>query len=570
MRKYSKYILFAFLMTLLMQSCYVDKGNYDYTTSDLEAVTISTEMEYNSASSTKAPFVFKVGEEVIIPLKYTINDQMLTKEQLAVEWYFGDDLVSDGETLNLGYQPLGSYTGLVVITDLRYGTKYSSKYAFQVESTYTQGWAALSDINGATMLSYIEIDPKTGDYVFMDDVYSKSNEGETLSADVSDMSYHMYGTSPYTYGLSIVQNGPVGPIELDPHSMNVMASVRDRFISSASDIEFKDVAYMSNAVYALSKDKKVYARKESVYSGAIVPHASYFPANPVVVDGGAEVSMWANMCRVSQSSLLAWRGIIAYDELNSRTLYINDMKVTPFSSLFYANNPEPNYGGPGTDGVNTYDDITFPCPEDLSGYNVLGMYAAGYDADIIAEIIYGIIPTASVIMLLESKADQKLYFFTYRFTDYYGMLDIDLDLFFPVPADIKINKDNFKGLNHVGGPNHLFYFTANDNKDLYYLDAIYGTCKKVYTANAEITAIGLGEIQNSDAAMEEFFGGDPSGFYTPYYQKFLVATKGGDITVLKMDDAARAYGNPSVLKTLSPGVGDFKAFTYMTDSSLSY
>ena len=570
MKKYRFYIYMALCMTLLMQSCYEDLGNYEYTTSELDAITISDEMEISSTSYIKPTFIFKVGEEVVIPIKYTINDQMLTKDQIGIEWYFGDELVSTAETLELGYQPLGNYTGLVVLTDLRYGTKYQSKYVFEVESTYTQGWAALSDHNGASMLSYIEINPNTGEYVFMDDVYAKSNEGETLSADASSMSYHIYGTSPYTYGLSIIQNNATGPIELNPQSMNPIGNVKDRFISSVDGAEFMDVAYMANAVYALTKDNKLYAREEAVYSGSIVPHASYFPASPVVVDGGAKITKWSNAARVSINFLTSWTGVLAYDELNSRLLYINGLKVTPFSDMFYANNPEPNYNGPGTDGTNVYNDITFPCPENLSGYKVLAMHTVGFDTDIIAEIIYGITPSTSVIMLLQSEADGKLYFLTFRFMDYYGMLDVDLDLFFPVPEDIKIDVDNFKALDHVGGPDHIYYFVANDGKDLYYLDAIYGTCKKIYSAQAEITAIGLGEIQNTDAAMEEFFGGDPTSFYTPYYHKFLVATKGGDITVLKVDKSVRASGNAPVLKTLSPGVGDFKYFTYMTNSTLSF
>lgn len=570
MRKYLNYIFVTLCVTLLAQSCYKDMGNYDYTTSDLAAITISSEMEYSASSSIKPTFIFKVGEEVVIPIKYTINDPNLTKEQVSIEWYFGDEMVSTSETLNLGYQPLGMYTGMVILTDMRYDIKYYRKYAFNVESTYTQGWAALSEINGTTMLSYIEIDPNTGEYVFMDDVYAKSNDGDALSADVTGMLYHMYDTSPYTWGLSIVKNDEVGPIELDPQSMNVMGTVRDRFITSVDGVKFTDVAYLANSVYALTTDKQIYARSEAIFSGSVVPHSSYFPAAPVVVDGGAEVSKWVNLSGISRSSLTAWRGLVAYDELNSRCLYIKNMKVTPFSDLFYMNSPEPNFNGPGTDGINTYPDITFPRPEDLSGYNVLGMYAVGYDTDMIAELIYGLTPTASFVMLLESKTDGKLYFFTFRFVDYYGMLDVDLDLFFPVPEDINIDVDDFKALDHLGSPDNTFYFVANNNKDVYYLDAIYGTCKKVYTSSADITAIGLGEIQNGDATMEEFFGGDPSVFYTPYHEKFLVATAGGDITVLKMNAATRASGSAPVLETLSPGVGDFKQFAYLANSSMSY
>ena len=73
MKKYRFYIYIALCMTLLMQSCYEDLGNYEYTTSELDAITISDEMEISSTSYIKPTFIFKVGEEVVIPIKYTIN-----------------------------------------------------------------------------------------------------------------------------------------------------------------------------------------------------------------------------------------------------------------------------------------------------------------------------------------------------------------------------------------------------------------------------------------------------------------------------------------------------------------
>ncbi len=553
--------VFIAFMVLSVLACHKDNGNYDYST-ELGAITISEEMNRNFNDQTKSPFVFKVGQPIVIPAKYEINDPSLTEDNILIEWILGDVVVCTGKELFLeNLSAHDSYSGLLVITDLRYGTKYSSIFSFDVEDIYSNAWTILSEKDGKSILSYLEIDPNTGDYVLVEDVYAKSNEGNSLASGVTAMTYHMYETSPYIWSLALVQPGDAGVIDLNANNMGVIGNFSNEFVTPLEgDAQIVDVAFASGdneSVYLLTDDGKLYGRSEAKYGINVVPHASLFPSAPISIENGLQITDWINTSRISSMGMMVGlHEIIAYDAKNSRSVFTANLKAVPFDERLYTNNPEPNRNGPGTDGTNTYPDITFPGPEDLSGYQVIGMYGVGYDIDWMAD------PALSVVMLLKSDTDGKYYFFTYRFFVSWGSYDIDLDLFFPVPETISIDENRFVGIDNIGGPTSILYFLANDNKEIWYLDAITGACGKVFTSDTEITAIGLGEVQNCMAAMW-------MGDYTPYYEKMVVATVDGTIKVLQMDAAARATGKAEVLYSSNTDIGTGRIITYMQNVTVS-
>lgn len=553
--------VFIAFMVLSVVACHKDNGNYDYST-ELGAITISEEMNRNVNDPTKSPFVFKVGHPIVIPAKYEINDPSLTEDNVLIEWILGDVVVCTGKELFLeNLSAHNAYSGLLVITDLRYGTKYSSIFSFDVEDIYSNAWTILSEKDGKSILSYLEIDPNTGDYVLVEDAYAKSNDGNSLASGVTAMTYHMYETSPYIWSLALVQPGDAGVIDLNANNMGVIGNFSNEFVTPLEgDAQIVDVAFASGdnkSVYLLTDDGKLYGRSEAIYDNSVVPHASLFPSAPISIEDGLQITDWINTSRISSMGMMVGlHEIIAYDAKNSRSVFTANLKAVPFDERLYTNTPEPNRNGPGTDGTNTYPDITFPGPEDLSGYQVIGMYGVGYDIDWMAD------PALSVVMLLKSDTDGKYYFFTYRFFVSWGSYDIDLDLFFPVPETISIDENRFVGIDNIGGPTSILYFLANDNKEIWYLDAITGACGKVFTSDTEITAIGLGEVQNCMAAMW-------MGDYTPYYEKMVVATVDGTIKVLQMDAAARATGKAEVLYSSNTDIGTGRIITYMQNVTVS-
>lgn len=558
---YTFALLLCALLTL--QSCYKDTGNYVYTTEG-GALTISSEFTNSAYGVSTDDYRFKVGTPVEIEAEYVINDPMLTEDQLAFEWHFGDEVTSTEKTFRMEGLGAALYTGLLVITDLRYDTKYSSAFGFAVEDLYTKGWAVLSEKDGYSVLSYLTLDDELNP-TFIDDVYGKSNGGARLAAGVRDISYHMYLTRPYTFGLNIVQPGEEGPIELNPNNMSVIGKYNDRFISSVGDKEFSTIANTNTTkgdayTYAFTSDNELYIRQESKFDNAIVPHTGYFPAAPVTVEGDMSISHVLHTDIICQEQTTEWgASLVAYDQLNSRCVMLNGMMVYPFTESFhYEDFGIPYKGSAGYDGTDSYEDIVVPGPDDLSEYNVIGMYGLGFDTD----WFMGWDKRISVAMLLQRKSDGKFFFLTYRIEDYYGArFRLEIDLFFPLPEDITVDPDNFIGTNNMGGPTNILYFMANGNKDLYFLDAIYGTCRKIYSSADEVTAISMGEIQDIMLAMDSFFG-DPVT-WPPYYEKLLVGKKNGQLDVVQIDMAARASGNAPVVATMNPGVGEIRHMTYL-------
>ncbi len=554
MKSTIKYIFVLLGLVTMLQACFKDKGNYTYV-AEPTALTISDEMRRSPENPNFPYFVFKVGTPIEIPAKYTINDASLTEDMLSFEWFLGDKVVSTDNVLRLEPQPASYYNGMLVIEDTRYGIKYESALSFQVQDTFAEGMAFLTEKDGRSHISYMEVPQGTSDYVFMPDVYVDEVE---LSAGVTGFSYHMYETYPQIFGLFVCQPGSEGPIELDAHNMGIVGKFYNGFAGAVPDAAIEEVAYTSdgiyNYLYLRTADGDLYARTDEKFNNYTVPFSGLFPAMPLP---GVKITNWTNVSKIS-SMASGWANMIGYDAQNESCVLIKGLKVTPLSDIFYSNATEPHRGGAGYDGTNTYDDITYPEPYALSAYNVIDVIGVGYDTDMLAS------PALSVVMLLERKSDSKLFFYTWRYWDSWGSIDVDLDLFFPVPSELAIDKTDFVTcVTNLGGPTSILYFAANDNKDLYYLDAIYGTCKKVYSSGSAITGLGMGEVQNPMAALS-------MDVYGPLYETIFVGTEDGKINILKIDAAARAAGNAPVLHTHDLGLGAVKHITYLSNFVLKY
>ena len=554
--KLNRLIVLVAGFATIVSACHKDNGNYDYTTEG-GAIIISENMKTNPNDPLKEPFLFKIGDEIVIPALYTVNDPMLKEEQILIEWFYGGELAATGKEFKLPPQGTGRYTGVVTLTDLRYDQKYMSQFGFQVEGTYTEGWAVVSETADKSLLSYLYIDSE-GEYVFKEDVYGASNGGAVLPKGIRAVSETMYNTYPQIFALSLVAPGEEGPLQLDCSNMAVLGKTKENFITAPEGIEFKDVAYLYSNVYALTTDNRLFARTEATYETYVVPHASVFPSSPVATGDGCRISQWINTGHISVM-MTFFEDLLAYDEANGRCVMIYQNEIIPFSDIFFTGGEMYMPGDSGTDGTNTYDDYKFPNPADMSEYNVKGMWGAGFDTDFMAWS-QGI----SVIMLLERKSDAKKFIFTFRFYDAWGMQDIDLDLFFPVPDDMDIDPDKSVILKeYLGGPNNYFFFTSADRKNLWFFNAVTGAKKVIYKSESPISAIGSGEIQDCYVSygMSE---------YNAYYEKLALGKDDGSIDVIGVDATALATGNAPLVKTLTPGVGAPKFITYLTNSPIVF
>lgn len=548
MKNIYKYMLVAAASLLASAAC--TKLEPEVTPGDVapeaNAITISTEMKRNPLGQSYNAFVFKLGEEVVIPAKYTINNPDLKETDLTIEWYLGAEVVGTGAEVNLGTFPAGRYSGIIVITDTTTGLKYMDEFNFQVDDAYAEGIAIITDDGSASHLGYMRVDPNTGEWTYEEDIFAKANNGETFPSGVTSLTHHMYDTYPQTFALSIAAPGYTN--EVNVHNMASLGNFNKEFATDAN-VSFDAVLPMYGDKYfvaAKTAEGDFYIRTDKTSGGNVVPHASFFPSRPVSLDNGEKLKIthWAPSTNVS-SFIADIDYFVAYDEAGSRCVLISGPKVVPFEEYFFANSFEPNRG-------------VYPDPFDLSDYKVLSLNAGGLDTNWMAFDKF-----SSIVMILEHKTSGKQYLYAFNFWNTYGSIDVDLTMFEELPSGVKVDAAKVLTANTLGGPANVTYFTANGNKDLYYVNGNYGTYGKVYSSSAAITGIGMGEIQNTMAALwiED---------YTPYFEKMVIGTEDGMINVVTMDEFVRMTGETSVVYSVKSTLGNATKVAYLPNVSTSY
>lgn len=547
-------------VAFISAGCVNDTGNYDYTT-EPDAITISLNMSRNPNDQTKAPFVFKQGEKISIEAEYTINDPMLSEDLIAYRWLLGGEVVCTGKVFELEAQPAASYYGMLEVIDTRYNQVYGSDFGFQVDPSYTDGLVLLSDNGSEARLCYLYKDANTGEFGFEEDIYATSNNGAKLATGAGPLIYHPYNDGN-EYGLTIIQDGEDGPVDVNAHDMIPYAKIRDTFLGgNASSLKFKDIIYneATGTAYALTTDGQLYIRDEVTYNNSIIPQAGRFSA-PYVSEDGCQVQHLINNSLMSSQFMYVSR-IFGYDVKNHRCFYMNYGTMFPFTEEFY-NEEEKNRikpGDPGFDGTNTIPELSFPGPENLEGYEVKKMIGCGYNAGAWVDEMFGGDPAFDIIVMLLQNAESRNYLFAYDFrrTEERSR-DVALRLFCEWP--VEIDPETIIMPNHLGGANG-FFFTGKGNMDIYYYDLDYGSCRKVYTSEDTVTAMRRAET------------GDGMGIFAEapgvYAGVFVVGTENGTVNVLKMDDTALAMGVTETLYTAKTD-GKITAIEYMSNNMLSY
>ncbi len=535
-------------------SCTKDKGSYTYTT-EPDAITISSEMRQNPINPTLPPFSFEYGEPIEIPAKYTVNDAAMTDVDLTFEWSLGDEIVGTGPVLRLDPLPIAGYTGMLTITEHRYGMKYNDYFMFDVEPKYTSGWAVLTDDGMQSHLNYMTMDSNTGEFVWEEDVYALENSGATLATGSGPLVYHPYQDA-VSYALTVIQPGAEGPIDLNAHDMLVNGKIKENFVGNVPSADFKDIVWKMNSqsVCALTDDGKLYLRDEAIYEGAggtaIVPFSGKFSA-PLVMEGGEySVSHIINTSLLSGTLNLA-DFAICYDEINNRCMFIIGTQVFPFTDAIYTNGSAERFmpGDAGWNGMESQDDILFPGPENLNDYNVVKMIGCGFDAYLWSGYM-------TVVMILEGKAQLGEYYLLAF--DYYANgtnPDVDLSFFCKWPDDAPIDPDTMLINSFLGGPSR-FYFTTEGNRDLYYFDVDFNGIGK------------YGPVYNSDVELCSFGKGAAQGAFMPgIYQDMLVlGDVNGGVKIIQINDTVLASGNAEVIASFSSNSGNVSCIEFMPNN----
>lgn len=538
------------MLVPLLFSCYKDKGNYDYK-APADRLAISDSMYTNYKNRSEAPFQFKSGEKIVIPAKYKIMDEGLRKENLKIEWLFEKKIVGTGDTLKFDLSGVGRYYGILNITDTETEYVYSHIFAFSINASYGAGIAFSSENDGVSKLGFISLDPNKEDsFNFIGNVFEGS-EIPLINGKIKELSVHQFSIA--NYSLSVVQDGETGPVDIGATEMNKIGRIKDEFISGGEGLDIESVAYKNfnfgfdYFVYALTSDGKIYARQDEERNADPIPHSGYFTSEPLSAQGGYKATHWINTSTISSTVGVNIEYIIGYDDLNKRCFELTGYKIRPFGEELYLDANEENRGGKGFDGVRYYDDIRFPGPENLSEYDVIDMKASGYSMDL---IFSGEHNPIHVAMFLKKKDTGKNYVLVYNYSNLEGEIDINLKYFYPLPDEI--DPKNMVAINNLAAFQTRIFLTGADKRSIYALNTTSGLLKKVYSAQQDISALGMGEVSNLWSESSN------------YFDKFFVGYENGNIEVLKMDDEAVGTGNPQVLQTLETGLGKITHFDYIS------
>lgn len=550
MKKIYTFISFAAAALFALASCEKVSEDSIFVT-EYGAIVISDDMRTNPVSQTLGAFVFVAGEDIVIPAKYEIVDKSLKESELGFEWFFADKVASTENTVNLGKMPAGRYSGMLVITDKRDGTKYSKEFNFQVNaSAYEDGWAVLTDDGTNSHVNYITADPNTGEYIFVEDVLYGAS-GITLPTGMTDMEYHMYNIFPQVFAVALAGPDKESCIEVQYNNMEVLGNFAKEFVGE-NDVVFSNIEIFEDFVAASTKDGDFFLREEGGVAWGRIPHAAFFPSRPMVIGGGLKVSHIASFSPVgnAMTGMMLDQKTFAFDALNGRTLIVGADGAVPLDEFYYLDGS--NSGNSGFDGTSYYEDISFPDPWDLGDYNVLWMEGTGASIDFECYA-----PIQSVVYFLEHKNTGAKYIYAF---DYMCWVGITLDLFFPFPSQISIDPATMASCRMVGGNNNYVFFTANSNKDIYALNALSGTLKKVYSASSPVTGMVLGKIGD----MMESWGGTP----TLYDQTIVVGQEDGTILVLEMNDAVISGAEPTVKAEFKSSTGKMTMGVFNPASSM--
>ena len=532
-----------------VSACYKDLGNYEYSYNGGEGI------EFGDDFTTEKEY--QITENIVIEPDLIINDINIDSKNLAYEWYFGDKVISTEKILEMPNPGTGSFTGMLVVTDLANNQRYSQYFSIKILASYNHGWAIGTEKDGVSDFSYLTVNKETNEFLpIQKNVYSTIYGGKKIEGVISEIAYHYYDSFGQIPAISIVSDGDEGPIDLKGGDMSTYGYIKKGFRGAAPNLDFKSVVYKQEYVYALTADGEIYLRNEKMAGGGWfanpVPHAGKFSSVPIYTGYDLKVKEWINNSLFSTMVGTEIAYTVAYNEAEENFIYLKDGEVTEFSEILYSNKEEPHMPG---DPVLGFDGLTYPGPEDMSAYEVLDIEGCGIEMGMM-DAYFG------VTSLLKSKKSINKFLFSYRF---YGT-DVDLDIMMPFPSEINIDPATMITYGNMGGRKMYYFFTDKGNKNLYFFDTILGYTRKLYTSTSPITAMSYGEAGNA-MALQGY------GVPTHYKDMFMIGSEDGKIVVLDLSDSAFTSGNLTegdAIYTENIGEGKISSIEYLSVDAASF
>ena len=498
-------------------------------------------------------FYYEDGVNLSPAITYANGDDS-TLNVFSYEWIrkgkdFSDDrILSTERTLNLPTSSLdlGKQQLLLVVTDERYGTKYSAQVQIEVILKNSVGLFVLSkDASSGSHLGVFTID-KEGTFT-----PSPLELGNFGSEPISLIYHRMRESAQATQVayLQITQSGTPGTIDICLKTMTQepQSSLNEQFGGAVPE-QVASTYYGDHFVLTRTQSGDLYKRNETVVSRYKVPYAStYFPA-PVPVEGSARITHWANTSTMNENTGLYT--LLMYDALNARFLSMSNHAISysvngtgaisVVNNYALAENGSDNArrGAPDLKGYQPGDkspvgNLDFPALNNLSEYEMIGF--TFYYLDLYDTYMYDVM-SSKAVAILKKKSNGKYYMLTFAHEGNYNRRSMSASLLDFV--EMEQSDGATLGGNMIlagwcdptlGSYPYVFFTNAERNK-VYRYDCTRHQRRLVYTSNSPVTALYVPEPGGSFSKT--------APLTHAYFNKLLIGTQNGDIVCMGLPDLA--------------------------------
>lgn len=271
--------LISFITTVLLSSCYEDKGNYDY--NDLVKITI----DLGNISDITLGDVLKVTPTI------TLSKDM-PDLRLTYKWMLEGDLISTERDLNWvadRYTEEFADNLIFEVTDVDNDIRYRAAISFSIRGKYeVDGYLVLADKGGQKYLHllYQSSDEEGNEvYVPLIDAFGLENNGEAIPANAFKVFEH-YCRQGSAFKNQIMLVADDQTFEINGSSFNkVDYTLQDMFngvVPSDLQNSVKDAFFMQRLDFVSDKKGQLYSRVKSTFEFF---HSEYFLDSPISFQG---------------------------------------------------------------------------------------------------------------------------------------------------------------------------------------------------------------------------------------------------------------------------------------------
>lgn len=311
-----KYRLIIILFSLIISSCYEDKGNYEY--SDIKELTIK--IPAFPVGSTSKSIDANFGDIVKLTPEFNINIPE-DAPYMSYEWALRGKTREGWNKRNFEWvtDTIMPYTDFSFeATDHRTGLKFASTTRFQVKSIFSAvGWMVLSEIDGKSIISFVKKKETTNGYVskveVFKDAYKFGNKEGELGQNPTDFQEH-FCDEDFTVGQFIIFQDT--PVDIDGLFFKKVLNLSQTFEGENMPKKIVGGAFM-DYLDILQDDKgQLYTRLKSTNQ---LFHSDYFLSTPIKFENEVLTD-----CNVIRGRYVNPKATLIHDRNKERFLYMFD------------------------------------------------------------------------------------------------------------------------------------------------------------------------------------------------------------------------------------------------------